>query len=83
MPHADNNEDGDNRRFDNLLNKYYDAVILSLHDNDELFIMGPGEAKVELQKRMEDKALPMHIVDIETADTMSNGQLIAKVQPTG
>lgn len=78
--HFDNTEDGSDQRFDNQLNLYYDKVIACIDDADSILILGPGEAKGELQKRLEDQALGARIVDVETADSMSNGQLVAKIR---
>ena len=47
-------EDIRDRRFTNHLNKYYDEVITCLGDATSIFVLGPGEAKVEIKKRIED-----------------------------
>jgi hypothetical protein len=43
-------------------------------------IFGPGEAKVELKKRLENVDLHGHIVGIETTDKMTDNQIVAKVR---
>jgi hypothetical protein len=43
-------------------------------------IFGPGEAKNELLKRMENDNLKELIVKIETADSMTDNQVVAKVR---
>lgn len=43
-------------------------------------IFGPGEAKDGLLKRMEKDNLKERIVKIETADSMTDNQVVAKVQ---
>ncbi len=73
-------EDMRDRRFTNQLNKYYDAVIACIRDADSILIFGPGEAKGELQKRLEELSLGGHIVGIETADKMTDRQVAAKVR---
>ena len=73
-------EDMRDRRFTNQLNKYYDAVIACIRDADSILILGPGEAKGELQKRLEELSLGGHIVGIETADKMTDRQVAAKVR---
>ncbi len=73
-------EDMRDRRFTNQLNKYYDAVIACIRDADSILIFGPGEAKGELQKRLEELHLGGHIVGIETADKMTDRQVAAKVR---
>jgi predicted DNA binding protein len=62
------------------LNIYYDAVIDCFGDTESIFIFGPGEAKNELEKRLEGRNLGGHIVGIETVDRMTDRQVVAKVR---
>lgn len=78
--HTDAAEDTRDRRFGNYLKEYYDTVISHLRGVDSILIIGPGEAKGELQKRLEDEALGGHIVGVETADKMTDGQITAAVR---
>jgi hypothetical protein len=73
-------EDMRDRRFANHLSKYYDEVIACIRDADSILILGPGEAKVELEKRLESQQLGGRIVGIETFDKMSDRQVAAKVR---
>ena len=41
-------------KFADKLNIYYDEVISVLRDVESILLFGPGEAKVELEKRLED-----------------------------
>src|SRR4051794_25449624 len=50
-------EDKLERKAENHLNKYYDEVIACLQNADSIWILGPGEAKGELKKRIESKKL--------------------------
>ena len=68
------------RRFDAHLTTYYDEVIIFLRDADAVLIFGLGEAKGELQKQLEGQALGERIVRIETTDSMTDGQIAAKVR---
>ena len=78
---ADNSEeDIRDRRFDNHLQKYYDEVIATIRHADSILILGPGEAKIELKKRLESQHLGERIVGIETLDKMSDRQISAKVR---
>lgn len=77
---TDVTEDMRDRRFTNRLNKYYDEVIASIREADSILILGPGEAKVELKKRLESEALGGCIVGIETVDKMTDRQIAAKVR---
>ena len=72
--------DRQDRRFDDRLSKYYDEVIACLRDADSILIFGPGEAKSELQERLEGQTLGERIGDFQTADNMTEGQVAAKVR---
>lgn len=70
-----------NDRFRQQLNKYYQQVMSVLKNADLVFIMGPGQAKVELEKVMKkDKALQKRILRVETADKMTKNQMVAYVR---
>lgn len=62
------------------LNIYYDAVIGCLRDANAILIFGPGEARGELRKRLENGKLDERIEGIEPADTMTDRQIAAKVR---
>ena len=68
------------RKFGNQLNKYYDEVIAAISDAETIQIFGPGEAKGELEKRLEHAGLKQHILAIETVDKMTDRQIAAKVR---
>ena len=73
-------EDQQDRQFTGHLNTYYDEVIAYLRDAESILILGPGEAKDELKKRLASKGLDGRIVGIETVDKMSDRQIAAKVR---
>ncbi len=73
-------EDVRDRQFGNHLNSYYDQVIAVIRDADSIQIFGPGEAKGELEKRLESEGLKAHILVVETADKMTDHQISAKVR---
>jgi hypothetical protein len=73
-------EDVRDRQFGNHLNRYYDEVIAVIRSADSIQIFGPGEAKGELEKRLEHAGLKTHIVAVETVDKMSDRQISAKVR---
>lgn len=62
------------------LNIYYDAVIASIGNADSILIFGPGEAKNELEKRLEKRNLGERIVAIESVDKMTDKQIAARVR---
>jgi len=73
-------DDSREREFTGHLNIYYDAVIACIRDAESILLLGPGEAKVELKKRMEREELGGRIVGIETVDRMTDRQIVAKVR---
>jgi hypothetical protein len=73
-------EDLQDRRFMAHLDRYYDEVISFIRDAESILILGPGEAKGELKKRMESKGLQGRIVGVETVDKMTDPQIAAKVR---
>ena len=73
-------EDQRDRKFGNDLNKFYDEVIAIIRDADSIQILGPGEAKGELVKRLEHEGLKAQVLVVETADKMSEHQISAKVR---
>ena len=76
----DSAEDQRDTRFAGHLNKYYDHVISCSRDAESILIFGPGEAKVELEKRLERESLGGRVVGIETVDKMTNRQIAARVR---
>jgi hypothetical protein len=73
-------DDSRQRAFTGELNSYYDAVIAALSDTESLLIIGPGEAKGELHKRLTRIKPAMHMVATETEDKMTDRQIAAKVR---
>jgi len=68
-------------RYGQNLDRYYDEVISQLGQAEAILIFGPGEAKLQLKERLShSKALPEHIVEIKTADKLTDPQIIAKVK---
>lgn len=70
-----------NDRFRLQLNKYYQQVMSVLKSADSIFIMGPGKAKIELEKAIKkNKSMQKRILKVETADKMTKNQMIAYVR---
>ena len=67
-------------KFADKLNIYYDEVISVLRDAESILLFGPGEAKGELKKRLEDDHLTHHLHTVETVDQMTDRQIAAKVR---
>ncbi len=68
-------EDLRNKRIRDHLGRYYDQVVECIRDAESILILGPGEAKSDLQKRLETAHLNDHIVAVESVDWMTVNQL--------
>jgi hypothetical protein len=73
-------DDSRQRAFTGALNIYYDAVIAALHGAGSVLILGPGEAKGELKRRLVKAGLGKRIVAVESADKMTDRQVGARVR---
>jgi hypothetical protein len=73
-------DDSRQRALTGELNIYYDAVIEGLRNYGSLLLLGPGEAKRELQARLVKLRLSARVAAVETADKMTDRQIIAKVR---
>ncbi|MFZ5884332.1 MAG: hypothetical protein ACOYYI_11180, partial [Chloroflexota bacterium] len=70
-----------NDRYRVKLTQFYRRVIAALKDADRVFVMGPGEAKIEFEKALKrQKAMQNRLVKVETADKMTKNQMIARVR---
>ena len=76
----DSAEDQRDRRFTGHLNQYYDEVIGCIREADSILILGPGEAKIELEERLGREALRGRIVGVEAVDKMTDRQVVARVR---
>jgi hypothetical protein len=75
-PAADNGDKESTRH----MNEYYDEVLSCIRGADSILIFGPGEAKLELKRRLENKGLHGRIVGIETVFKMTDNEIVAKVR---
>ncbi len=74
---------GDNqlhRQYLHHLDKYYKQVISHLQGADSILILGPGEAKSDLKKRLAREKASSRVVVLETADKMTEPQIRARVR---
>ncbi len=78
--HEGSADDQRDRQFAAHLGKYYDEVISHLGDTESVFILGPGEAKGELEKRIASKGHGVKVAGVEAADKMTPHQVSAKVR---
>ncbi len=73
-------EDVSDRKFGNELNSYYDEVIAVIRDAQAVRVFGPGEAKHELERRLEHAGLKKLVAKVETVDKMTDRQIAAMVR---
>ena len=73
-------DDSQQKALTGELNTYYDEVIALIGDAKSILIFGPGEAKGDLKKRLENKKMGLLIAGIESAGEMTEGQITAKVR---
>jgi len=70
-----------NDRYKLQLTRYYQQVLTKLKNVDSIFIMGPGEAKIEFQKALKrHKNMQNRLLKSEPADKMTMNQMIAHVR---
>ena len=62
------------------LNRFYDEVVDCIRDTESILVLGPGEAKGELSKRLEKDNLGRRIVGIKTSDKITDKQIVALVR---
>jgi hypothetical protein len=82
-PYSAQYQQGDDQldnKFNEKLNKFYGRVIDHIRTADSVLILGPGEAKAELEKRLVHERVKVQIIGIETADKMTDRQIAAKVR---
>jgi hypothetical protein len=72
-------DDKHEREFNEHIKIYYNKIIESICNAGSIFIFGPGETKNELKKQLEKNKLGVLIDSIETADKMTENQILAKV----
>jgi hypothetical protein len=67
-------------RFSSRLNSFYEEVITYIRTAESILIFGPGEAKGDLKKKLEHEKLHENIVGFETADIMTDNQIVTKIR---
>ena len=61
--------------------RYYQEIIQVIRDAGKIFIFGPGEAKIGLEKQIKkNKELSTKITGVKPADKMTEAQIVAKVK---
>lgn len=72
-------DDKRQRKLEALHNAMYEEVFACVRDAELLLILGPGEAKLEFNKLVQGHAFRGLVEAVETADKMTERQLIARV----
>ena len=81
-PYTKNDFVAEDRREQKLVEqrkKFYDEVLASLQGAESILILGPGEAKLEFNKRIQSRKLRVGNVALETTDKLTDRQVAAKV----
>jgi hypothetical protein len=73
-------DDKQQRGFTKHLKTYYNDVLSSIRGAQSVLIFGPGEAKGELKKLLEQNNLQRRVAVVEPADKMTDGQIAARVR---
>ena len=73
-------DDSREKEYTGHLAHYYDEIIAQLREAGAILILGPSEAKGELRKRLEKGPGDTRRVEVETADKMTEPQLVALVR---
>ena len=82
-PYSAQYQQGDDQldnKFTEQLNKFYEKVIELIRGAQAVLIIGPGEAKRELEKRILHAKVKVPIMDIVPADKLTDRQIAAKVR---
>ena len=82
-PYSAQYQQGDDQldnKFTEQLNKFYEKVIELIRGAQAVLIIGPGEAKCELEKRIFHAKVKVPIMDIVPADKLTDRQIAAKVR---
>lgn len=73
-------DDSRQRKLTGELTKFYDQVISCLANIEAVFVFGPGEAKNEFVGRLTTNSTRAWEVSVETADRMSDPQIIERAR---
>ena len=77
---SDPRDDRKDRSFESDLLHYYEHLAVVLKNVDEILLMGPGEAKGELQKRLEKDGFGKKIIAVQATDKLTEPQIVQQVK---
>ena len=72
-------DDTQEKIFKDHIKKYYNLVCSKIKDSESLLIFGPGEAKIELKKFIDNNFRSKKEIQIAAADRMTEHQITARV----
>jgi hypothetical protein len=76
-----NNEKKFDEKKQHQIKSYLENVIDQIKIDDEFYIFGPAEIKLKLKTLIEDdKQLSPKLKSVETSDSMTNNQIVARVK---
>lgn len=78
-PKAERDEAAREKRVSDHITQYYDQIMTHVRDATSVFIFGPDEAKIEFQQHLESETPDVKILGVETANTLSDTEIISKV----
>jgi hypothetical protein len=68
-------------RIKRQLHKYYQEIIRRIQDANQILILGPGEAKIEIKKEIQkSRELALRKISVEPAEKMTEKQIAARVR---
>lgn len=74
-------ESSQKNKFKEELKRYYARVIEALSGVDSLYIIGPAEAKVDLEKQLKkNPELKSKILTVEPCDSLSESKIIERIR---
>ena len=74
-------ETSQKNKFKEDLKKYFAHVTETVADADQLYILGPAEAKLELEKEINrNPELSSKVLKVESCDSLTTNQIIEKVR---
>lgn len=68
------------RQFENQVQKFYGDIIPYLHQAQTIQIYGPGEAKKELETRLEKAGFKDRVIEIKTMGKLTDRQVVAEIR---
>lgn len=79
--HISNEKVFDERK-KNQTKEYLDEVVAQMKDTEELYVFGPAEMKIHLQKKIQDEKHSTNIrtVSTEASEALTQNQIVAKVK---